>query len=109
MSEEADSIGRDTAIEFVKRIDNAMKSLGDAGEALRPSLAKDHFRIFAEAFGAAVSELDLGVLEIIYRCHPDLRPSDMPRGRPLEKSKMENVEFRAKRRATSRSLSPIAP
>ena len=83
MSEAADSIGRDTAIEFIKRIDNAMKSLGDAGEALWPLLAKDHFRIFAEAFGAAVSELDLGVLEIVYRCHPDLRPDDMPRGPTL--------------------------
>ena len=92
MSEEADSIGRDTAIEFIKRIDNAMKSLSDAGEALRPSLAKDHFRIFAEAFGTAVSELDLGVLEIIYRRHPDLRPNDMPRGRTLRE--IENEECR---------------
>lgn len=92
MSEDADSIGRDTAIEFIKRIEHAMKTLGDAGEALRPSLAKDQFRIFAAAFGAAVSELDLGVLEIIYRCHTDLRPKDMPPGRTLRE--IENGECR---------------
>ena len=92
MSEEADSIGRETAIEFIKRIENAMKSIGDAGEALRPALAKDHFRTFAEAFGKAVSELDLGVLEVIYRCHPDLRPNDMRRGPTLRE--IENGECR---------------
>ena len=92
MSREADSIERDTAIEFIKRINNAMKGLGEAGDALRPSLAKDQFRIFAAAFGAAVSELDLGVLEIIYRCHPDLRPEGMPRGPTLRE--LENGECR---------------
>lgn len=74
-----DSIGRATASEFIKRIDAAMKSLADAGEALRPILSKDQFRIFADAFGSAIGQLDLGVLEIIYRCHPDLRLRDMPR------------------------------
>lgn len=72
-----DSIGRDTAIEFIKRIELAMNGLNKAGEALRPVLTKGQFRIFVEAFGAAIGELDLGVLEIIYRCHPDLRPAGM--------------------------------
>jgi hypothetical protein len=79
VSENIDSIGRDTALEFIKRIERAMRSLGEAGEALSAILAKDDFRVFAEALGAVVGELDLGVLEIIYRCHPDLRPSDMPK------------------------------
>jgi hypothetical protein len=90
--EEADRIGRDTAIEFIKRIDNAMKLLGQAGETLQPLLAEDHYRIFLDAFGLAIGELDLGVLEIIYRCHPDLRPNDMPRGPTLRE--IENGECR---------------
>jgi hypothetical protein len=72
-----DSIGRDTATEFIKRIELAMNGLNKAGEALRPVLTEKHFRIFIDAFGAAIGELDLGVLEIIYRCHPDLRPAGM--------------------------------
>jgi hypothetical protein len=83
MSENIDSIGRDTALEFIKRIERAMGTLGEAGEALRAVLAKDDFRIFADAVGAIVGELDLGVLEIIYRCHPDLRPSDQPKAPTL--------------------------
>jgi hypothetical protein len=83
MSENADSIGRDVAIEFIKRIEAAMKSLADVGEGLRPLLTKDQYRIFVDGFGAAIGELDLGVLEIIYRCHPDLRPRDMPKAPTL--------------------------
>jgi hypothetical protein len=75
--EDMDSIGRDTAIEFIKRIELTMNGLGEAGEALRPVLTKEQFRIFATAFADAIGELDLGVLEIIYRCHPDLRPEGM--------------------------------
>ncbi len=36
MPDYADSIGRDPALEFVKRIENAIKRLGDVGETLRP-------------------------------------------------------------------------
>jgi hypothetical protein len=78
-----DDIGRDTAIEVIKRIEAAFSRLGEAGKALHPILENDQYRIFAEAFGAAIVELDLGVLEIVYRCHPDLRPTNMRRAPTL--------------------------
>jgi hypothetical protein len=71
-----DAISREIAVEFLKRIDLATKGLFDAGEALRGNLSQEHFRILAEALANALIELDLGIAEIIYRCHPDLRPED---------------------------------
>ena len=44
MPEEADRIGRGAAIAYVKRIENAMKRLGHAGEGLPLFLTKDRKR-----------------------------------------------------------------
>jgi hypothetical protein len=81
--EGVDDISRETAIEIIKRIEAAFSRLSEAGKALHPILENDQYRIFARAFGAAIVELDLGVLEIVYRCYPDLRPTNMPRAPTL--------------------------
>ena len=72
-----DSIGRETAIEFAKRVELAMSIFFSSTDALRPFMSKEQFRTCSQALGEAIAELDFGVLEIIYRCHPDLRPDGM--------------------------------
>jgi len=74
-----DGIENGTAVEFIKRIERAMNVMFMAIDSLRPYLNKDQDRALTNALGEAISELDIGVLEIIYRCHPDLRSEG---GRP---------------------------
>jgi hypothetical protein len=70
---------RETAIDLEATITRVLSRLFDAAEALRPRLSKDEFRVLAEALTDATAELDLRILETIYRAYPDLRPEA---GRP---------------------------
>jgi hypothetical protein len=74
---------RETAIEFQKRIELVFKDMGPINEFLRPRLNADDFRTFAETWGNIICELDLGILEVIYRAYPDLRPNGMIPVTPL--------------------------
>jgi hypothetical protein len=74
---------RETAIEFVKRIELAFAHLDESLKFLRPRLDDDDMQAFGDLWGQIVSELDLGVLEVIYLAHPDLRPEDMAPVAPL--------------------------
>jgi hypothetical protein len=74
---------RETAAEFVKRIELAFAHLDESLEFLRPRLDDADLRAFGGLWGQIVSELDLGVLEVIYRAHPDLRPEGMTPVIPL--------------------------
>jgi hypothetical protein len=74
---------RETAVEFVKRIELAFAHLGESAQLLRTRLDEDEFGAFADLYGRIISELDLGVLEVIYRAHPDLRPEGMTPVPPL--------------------------
>jgi hypothetical protein len=68
------TIDRDTAVEFVKRINAATDYLMKTMDALKATISESDHRTVVAAILRADSDLDLGVLEIIYRCHPDLRP-----------------------------------
>jgi len=74
---------RETAIEFVKRIELAFARLDESLEFLRPRLDESDLHAFGGLWRQIVSELDLGVLEVIYRAHPDLRPEGMTPVVPL--------------------------
>lgn len=76
-------MNRETAIEFVKRIETAFTYLDESLQFLRTRLDDDDLSQIGELWREVVSELDLGVLEVIYRAHPDLRPPDMPPAPPL--------------------------
>ena len=73
----------DTAVEFEKRIGLVFQQMDKASEFLRSRLDRSDFRTFADAWGEIVCELDLGILEVIYRAHPDLRPDGMISVAPL--------------------------
>jgi hypothetical protein len=74
---------RGTAVEFAKRIELAFAHLDEGLRFLRPRLDDDDMQAFAELWRQVVSELDLGVLEVIYQAHPDLRPEGMTPVPPL--------------------------
>jgi hypothetical protein len=74
---------RETAIEFVKRIELAFAHMGEAGELVKSHVSEDALRKFSDMWGRAIIEIDLGVLEVIYRAHPDLRPAGMVATIPL--------------------------
>jgi hypothetical protein len=74
---------RETAVEFANRIERAFAHLDQSLQFLRTRLDEDDLLAFADLWRPVVSELDLGVLEVIYRAHPDLRPQDMPPVPPL--------------------------
>ncbi len=74
---------RETAVEFVKRIERAFACLDESLEFLRPRLDEEDLHAFGGLWRQIVSELDLGVLEVIYRAHPDLRPEGMTPVVPL--------------------------
>jgi hypothetical protein len=74
---------RDTAVEFAKRIELAFSHLDESLQFLRTRLDGEDLQAFAELWRQVVSELDLGVLEVIYRAHPDLRPEGMTPVPPL--------------------------
>jgi len=76
-------VDRDTAIEFTKRIEAVFVLMGGLGDFLKPRLDHDDFRHVMDKWGRIVMELDLGVLEVIYRAHPDLRPDGMTPVAPL--------------------------
>lgn len=67
-------IEREAAVEFDKRVNLALKYLFAAATELKNRIDPEHFQVYARALGHASRELDLGVLEPIYRAHPDLRP-----------------------------------
>jgi hypothetical protein len=72
-------IERATAVEFDERVNLALKHLFAAATELKGSIDPEHFQTFARALAHACRELDMGVLEPIYRVHPDLRPAHLPR------------------------------
>ena len=74
---------RETAHEFQKRIELAFAEMGKLEVFLRPRLSKDDFRVFLDSFGEVICQLDLGILEVLYRAHPDLRPEGMRAVTPL--------------------------
>ena len=74
---------RALAEEFTKRIELAFAHMEQAAQLLRDRLDEDDLRAFAERWSQAIGELDLGVLELIYRAHPDLRPEGMTPTPPL--------------------------
>jgi len=73
---------RETAIEFTRRIESAFKHMGTAIEFVKPHLDDSDLREFGDVWGSIVCELDLGVLEVIYRAYPDLRPRRDDAGNP---------------------------
>ncbi len=74
---------RETAIEFTKRIEAAFALMGGVSGFLQPLLDQADFRSVMDTWGQIIMELDLGVLEVIYRAHPDLRPEGMAPVTPL--------------------------
>jgi hypothetical protein len=54
-----------------------------AWRELALSIEKEDFLLFTDALGDINYELDFGVLEVLYRAHPDLRPSGMVPVTPL--------------------------
>lgn len=71
-------IDRDAAIEFDKRVNLALRHLFAAATELKACIDPEHFQVYAKALGHASRELDMGVLEPIYRAHPGLRPDHLP-------------------------------
>lgn len=76
-------MNREMAIEFTRRIEAAFALMGDVSGFIRPRLDQADFSKVMDAWGQIIMELDLGVLEVIYRAHPDLRPEGMPPVTPL--------------------------
>jgi len=74
---------RDTAIEFEKRIELAFKQMEEISAFLRSRLDASDFRTFADLWGGVICDLDLGILEVVYRAYPDLRPNGMRPVTPL--------------------------
>lgn len=74
---------RETAIEFVKRIDLVFAEMSNAMRLVQTRLHEDDAQAFAASWSRIIGELDLGVLEVIYRAHPDLRPEGMAPVAPL--------------------------
>ncbi|RDJ21602.1 hypothetical protein DWF00_24890 [Bosea caraganae] len=68
------AIDRETAVEFDKRINLALRYLFLAGNEVRGHIEREQSKALDRALGRACAELDSGVLELIYRAHPDLRP-----------------------------------
>jgi len=74
---------RRTAEEIAGRIENVFAAMDPLVPFLRERLEPDDLDAVREAFSRIVAELDLGVLEVIYRAHPDLRPEGMVPVTPL--------------------------
>ena len=74
---------RQTAVEFVTRIEAVFEQLGWVIPFLRDRLEEEDMQVLSDAWGKIIGELDLGVLEVIYRAHPDLRPEGMEPVAPL--------------------------
>jgi hypothetical protein len=74
---------RETAIEFEKRIESAFRQMAEVIEFLRPRLGDGDYRTFGELWGSIICELDLGVLEVVYRAYPELRPEGISAVTPL--------------------------
>jgi hypothetical protein len=68
--------GRDRQ-EVRKWILTALDIVFSASEKLRPHLSEDQFLVVAVVLAEAATELDMGVLDAIYREYPDLRPANM--------------------------------
>ena len=68
---------RETAIEFTERIEAAFVLMGGVSGFLKTRLDQADFNEVMDKWGEIILELDLGVLEVIYRAHPDLRPEGM--------------------------------
>ena len=77
------SVDRETAVEFVTRIESVFEQLGWVIPFLKDRLEDEDVAVVAEAWGKIIGDLDLGVLEVIYRAHPDLRPEGMVPVAPL--------------------------
>jgi hypothetical protein len=74
---------REAASEFSRRIELVFTQIGVANELLRDRLTAGDFRQLADIWGRIIHELDFGILEVIYRAHPDLRPEGMVPVTPL--------------------------
>ena len=74
---------RRTAEEIAGRIENVFAAMDPLVSFLRERLEPDDLDAVREAFSRIIAELDLGVLEVIYRAHPDLRPEGMVPVTPL--------------------------
>jgi hypothetical protein len=72
-------IERDAAVEFDERVNLALRYLFAAATELKERIDPEHFQVYARALAHATRQLDMGVLEPIYRAHPDLRPDHLPR------------------------------
>ncbi|SFJ48141.1 hypothetical protein SAMN05216304_108213 [Bosea sp. OK403] len=68
------TIDKETAIQFDKSINLALRYLFIAGNDVRGRIDPKYSQIFDRAIARASGELDGSVLELVYRAHPDLRP-----------------------------------
>ena len=84
------AIDRETAIQFDKSINLALRYLFIAGNDVRGRIDPKYSQILDRAIARASSELDGGVLELVYRAYPDLRPDFL--GGPKTPHDFENDE-----------------
>jgi hypothetical protein len=71
-------MNRGMAIQFQSCILAAFEKLFEGMEEIRPHVPKEVFHAFATKTVEATTDLDLNILEVIYRAHPDLRGDDPP-------------------------------
>jgi hypothetical protein len=76
-------MNREMAVVIVSRIEGAFGHMNEAIRFLQTRLDEEDLEAFHGLWSPIVSELDLGVLEVIYRTFPDLRPEGIAPAPPL--------------------------
>ena len=76
-------MNREMAVEFIPRVETAFALLRDWSAGLLSRFEQAELRTALQPLGQPIMELDPGVLEVIYRAQPDLRPEGRAPVTPL--------------------------
>ncbi len=70
-------MNRDTAVKILEHVDAMLRQGNHVLHVVNNGCSEDEHKRFHEILGAAVANIDLDLLEPIYKQFPDLRPKDM--------------------------------
>ena len=68
---------RDTAVSILRHVDAMLEQGNDVLRIVNNACSEDERKRYHQILGAAVANIDLNLLEPIYKQFPDLRPEGM--------------------------------
>ena len=70
-------MNKETAVKILRHVNAMLEQGNHVLHVVNNACAEDERKRYHEVLGAAVANIDLDLLEPIYKQYPDLRPKDM--------------------------------